>query len=179
MVSVTLVAEDDLSARLEARVRDATEASRRIIRRSAIVVEASRYVQGEDPIPRCASCGKVGVGGEWLAPDQVPAFLADAVRSRASAGICPDCFGDGSVQHRGARLTIHAGGQRTADALAAALSEYGVEARPDHVLEIRLEREGDAAVNRLLTLVAECLRDRDLEPVHVRLADGSYTLDGR
>jgi hypothetical protein len=96
------------------------------------------------------------------------------------AGICPDCFDAASEgSHRRARVTIHAGGQRAAEALAAALAAYPVEMHPDHVLEVDVARQGDADVNRILTIVADCLRDQRLDPVHVRLTDRSYTLDGR
>jgi hypothetical protein len=176
------VPPEELASELEARVREATDTSRRIVRRSTIVVEASRYIKDAEPIPRCAACGNVGVGPEWLPPDALPTFVVEALKSRSVQGICPACFGaeqEGAppVRHR-ALVTIHAGGQRAAVALTGALAGYAVRTHPDHVLEIDLPRPGEAAVNRLLTAVADCLRDHRLEAVHVRLTDRSYTLGG-
>jgi hypothetical protein len=174
------VASEDLSQSLEERARLTMDRSRSLVRRSAIVVDASQAARdGDSWIPRCASCGKVGVGGEWLRPDAVPGFLRRIVETQMVPGICPDCF-DASADgnRRRASVTIHAGGQRAATALAAALAAYPVEMHPDHVLEVDLAREGRPDVNRVLSIVADCLRDEGLDAVHVRLTDRSYTLGG-
>jgi hypothetical protein len=175
---------EDLHSELGDRLRKALATSHRLVRESAVVIEASRYARnGEKFVPRCAWCGRIGVGGEWLEPEQVPVFLSGALATRTTHGICPDCFGDAEKQRLAgtgaSRVIIHAGGTKAAEALAGALAEYAVETRPDHVLEADLGAQDESALNRLLSRIADCLRDNALEPVRVRLSDRSYPLGGR
>ena len=86
-------ATGELGQVLGNRVRELVARSNRIARRSAILVDSSRYRRStETLVTQCAWCGKLRVGGVWATPDEAPLFLVSllliiplfAVRRRAN-----------------------------------------------------------------------------------------------
>jgi hypothetical protein len=173
------VSSDEQAATLARRVQDASDAARRLLGESAIVVEASRTARDDEHLPVCVRCGKIGVGGGWRHADDTPVFVLRSLEPRKAPALCPECFDEVSSSPRATVghvfVSIHAVSREGAEALRAALSGYGVETLPGHVLEVDVGTTADG-LTRALTAIGGCLRDHDLPPVHVRLPDRAYTL---
>jgi hypothetical protein len=162
------------------RVHDAAVRSAQVQARANVVVDASRYLRlRETRIPRCAWCGRVGLGGTWVASEQVPGFFLAELERRATHGVCPACFPSASGGTRTERLAVHAGGWQAAEVLGHELERYGVRRRADYVLEADVPPSDPGVVNRLLSRIADCLTAYRLDPVQVRLGERTYTLERR
>lgn len=74
------------------RARSLHVSSQRISRLAAVLREAHA---GHELLVRCAWCGRLQIGGEWLRLEAIGSGqmrIAEGVVRRSTHGICPDCF---------------------------------------------------------------------------------------
>jgi hypothetical protein len=167
---------------LTQRVRELLARSHRIVRRSAILIVSSQHARSRDSlIAHCAWCEKVRVGGVWVAPEELPRFVADLPGERRTHGICPTCLEE--VQRRSqaapippTAVVIRAPGPLAVESLSRALHGYALHERPNFALEATLPNTGSAALKTLLSKVSSCLEENELGPVTIELSDRTYVL---
>ena len=78
---------------LAARARRAAAEAERIVARSQVIMAARRATH--DPsamVKRCAWCGRVMIGREWVAAEHMPKFVARALEDHTTHGICDGCL---------------------------------------------------------------------------------------
>ena len=164
---------------LAERVHEVVERSESITARSLVLVDASRHARRDETyVPRCAWCGRVALGGDWIEQAEIPSFLLRTIAERSTDGICPTCFA-AQLASSPDEVSVHAGSQQTADVLVAELQDYGVRQRPDHVLAVPVARRDHQFVPKLLSRLADCLDTHTLDPIQVRIGSHSYVLTGR
>jgi hypothetical protein len=147
--------------------------------RSLVLVDASRYVRlDERLVPRCASCGRVALGGEWIVPEDVPRFMVRVLDKRTTEGVCPTCFAE-QVPGVDDEISVHAQNKQTADRLVLELQEYEVRQRSDHVLALDIPSRDAQFIPHLLSRLADCVERKQLDPVQVRIGRHSYRFTGR
>ncbi len=83
----------DLRERLRDRVRSALEAAEAAVARSRVLTAGRRLSrEPEALLRRCAWCGRVTLGGEWVDADEATQLVAGRSGPvEASHTICPDC----------------------------------------------------------------------------------------
>jgi hypothetical protein len=164
---------------LAGRVQEVVAQSAATGARSLVLVDASRYARADDKhVPRCAWCGRIALGGDWIDRAAVPQFMERMLDERVTDGICPGCF---SKQLGGAsnELAVHAGTKETAETLATNLHDYEVRQRSDHVLAVEIPAHDASFVAHLLSRLADCVEAHRLDPVQVRIGGRSYVFTGR
>jgi len=168
-----------LGEALAERVHDVAARSEALVARSGVLVDASHYAREEEShVPRCATCGRVSLGGVWLRHGEVPPFVRRVIETRGVDGICPTCFAT-QLPLSTDDVVVHAGDQRTADRLADELRPLQPRQGSDHILAVAVPARDPGFLPDLLTRLAECIEANALHPVQVRIGSHSYLLEGR
>jgi hypothetical protein len=95
----------DVVGALIRRVNHACADAQRAVARSEMLVTARRLAR--DPssmVRRCAWCGRMQLGHDWISADEAPAFLGSELDHRTSHGICERCIR--KLEQDGASLPV-------------------------------------------------------------------------
>ena len=84
--------EDELVRTLRHRVRKAVADSGHAVEWSQRLAAARRLLRERRLLRHCAWCGCVSFGSGWTSLDQLPGFVPESVRDRATHGVCPGCL---------------------------------------------------------------------------------------
>src|SRR5581483_7178532 len=84
---------DELLGALLSRLRDAKARSETLVARSKVLASARALARDPDGmLRRCAWCGRLRLGGQWIPPDEAPEFVRRLPDERATHGICRSCL---------------------------------------------------------------------------------------
>jgi hypothetical protein len=84
---------DELFGALLGRLRDAKARSETLVARSKVLASARALVRDpEKMLRRCAWCGRLQLGGQWVSEEEAPEFVKRLLDDRATHGICRSCL---------------------------------------------------------------------------------------
>jgi len=84
---------DELIRALLGRLRGATQTSEGLVAHSRVLAAAREVAsRPERMLRRCAWCGRIRLGGQWLSADEAPEFVRGLLDDRTTHGICRSCM---------------------------------------------------------------------------------------
>jgi hypothetical protein len=82
----------ELANALRMRARAAITEAEVTVERAQTLVASRRIVADDEALAtRCAWCGRLELGEQWLLPIDAPLFVGAGLHDRTTHGICSDC----------------------------------------------------------------------------------------